>query len=244
MNKKIVLVLCIALLLSLSTSFSSYADGLLAPELLKELGVLKGDLSGNLMLDQALKRQDLVVLLSRLYKEENKASGYLLPPDFKDLNEDNLFYHSYIKWAVDKKLIIGMSEEIFGYGFPVKVQDFQVVLLRALDYKEESSLYSSVPEIAAKLGIMKNLDLKPSASLLRKDMAFMTLNALELNKKGSPLTLAKILELNLNIEVPEKEDPSPKEPIGDDESIEIIPKEIIPKENIKELKKEIQGITL
>ncbi len=35
-------------------------------ETLRELGILKGDLSGDLLLDQPLKRQDVIVLLSRL----------------------------------------------------------------------------------------------------------------------------------------------------------------------------------
>ena len=227
-------LLCIALLFSLAPSFNSYASGLLEPEVLKDLGVLKGDSYGNLMLNQALKREDMVVLLSRLYKEENNASKYLLPPDFNDLNKTNSYYHSYIKWAVDKNLIIGMVGKRFGFGQFVKVQDFQVVLLRVLDYKEESGLYNSVPDIAAKLGIMKGLDLKPSSDLLRKDMAYMTLNALLLNKKGSPLTLAQILEIDLKIETPKPVEDLPKE----DKKIESSPKE-----DVKEIRKEIQSLT-
>lgn len=233
MTKKLILIISIALLFSLISSFNSYADEILAPEVLKDLGVLKGDSYGNLMLDRYLKRQDLVVLLSRLYKEENKASKYLMPPDFNDLNRTNSYYHSYIKWAVDKNLIIGMAGKRFGFGEYVKVQDFQVVLLRVLDYKEESGLYASVPEIATRLGIMKGLDLSPNAKLLRKDMAYMTLNALRLNKKGSPLTLAQILELDLKIETPKEELPT------EDKKIEISPKE-----DVKEIRREMQNIDL
>ncbi|MDY0235738.1 MAG: S-layer homology domain-containing protein [Gudongella sp.] len=237
MTKKLIFILSIALLFSLIPSFNSYADEVLAPEVLKDLGVLKGDSYGNLMLDKPLKRQDMVVLLSRLYKEENKASNYLMPPDFNDLNATNSYYHSYIKWATDKNLIIGMAGKRFGFGEDVKVQDFQVVLLRVLDYKEESGIYTSVPEIATKLGIMKGLDLDPSSELLRKDMAYMTLNALQLNKKGSPLTLAQILELDLKISSPKEE--LPKEEIEEETKIETSPKE-----DVMEIRKEIQNLTL
>jgi len=237
LTKKLIFILSIALLFSLIPSFNSYADEVLAPEVLKDLGVLKGDSYGNLMLDKPLKRQDMVVLLSRLYKEENKASNYLMPPDFNDLNATNSYYHSYIKWATDKNLIIGMAGKRFGFGEDVKVQDFQVVLLRVLDYKEESGIYTSVPEIATKLGIMKGLDLDPSSELLRKDMAYMTLNALQLNKKGSPLTLAQILELDLKISSPKEE--LPKEEIEEETKIETSPKE-----DVMEIRKEIQNLTL
>ena len=245
LTKKLILVLCIALLFSLIPSFHSYADEVLTPGVLKELGVLKGDSYGNLMLDKPLKRQDMVVLLSRLYKEENKASTYLLAPDFNDLNRTNSYYHSYIRWAADKNLIIGMVGKRFGFGEYVKVQDFQVVLLRVLDYKEESGLYTSVPEIANKLGLMKGLDLNPSDKLLRKDMAYMTLNALALNKKGSPLTLAQILEIDLKIESPKPEVQIPKEEeLKEEKKMETSPKvEPSSKDDVKEIRREVQNLT-
>lgn len=42
-------------------------------EILKSAGVLTGNEKGDLMLEDNLKRQDLVVLISRLYKQENTA---------------------------------------------------------------------------------------------------------------------------------------------------------------------------
>ncbi len=42
-------------------------------EILKNIGVLEGSKSGDLMLNNKLKRQDMVVLISRLYKQEDKA---------------------------------------------------------------------------------------------------------------------------------------------------------------------------
>jgi hypothetical protein len=196
--KKFSLVLMLSILIiSLLSGSVAFAQDKTPPEILKELGVLKGDKNGDLMLNTYLKRQDMVVLISRLYKEENKATTYLLPAKFSDLNENNTYYHGFIQWAVDKNLIIGMDDGSFGFGKNVKVRDFQVLLLRVLDYKEESGLYDSVPEIAEKLGLMKGINVNPNGYLMRKTMADMTLNALKLNKKGSPLTLAEVLELDL-----------------------------------------------
>ena len=185
------------LVFSLLSGSAAFAQDKTPPEILKELGVLKGDKDGNLMLDSYLKRQDMVVLISRLYKEENKATTYLLPAKFSDLNENNTYYHGFIQWAVDKNLIIGMDDGSFGFGKNVKVRDFQVLLLRVLDYREESGLYDSVPEIADKLGLMEGINVNTNGYLMRKTMADMTLNALKLNNKGSPLTLAEVLELDL-----------------------------------------------
>ncbi len=44
-------------------------------QILKNEGVLEGSGTGDLMLNQNLKRQDMVVLMSRLYKEENIAKA-------------------------------------------------------------------------------------------------------------------------------------------------------------------------
>lgn len=112
---------------------------------LQSLGVLEGNDDGNLMLEDNLSRQDMVVLMSRLYKEENKAKTFLIKPKFTDLNENNKFYIPYIGWAVDKGLIEGMDKDNFGYGLNVTVQQFQAVLLRVLGYKEESQLWKTVP---------------------------------------------------------------------------------------------------
>ncbi len=197
MKKLSLLLLVSILMISLLSSSVAFAQANTPPEILKELGVLKGDKNGDLMLDSYLMRQDMVVLISRLYKEESKATTYLLPAKFSDLDENNTYYHGFIQWAVDKNLIIGMDDGSFGFGRNVKVRDFQVLLLRVLDYREESGLYDSVPEIAEKLGLMKGINVNPNGYLMRRTMAEMTLNALKLNKKGSPLTLAEVLELDL-----------------------------------------------
>jgi hypothetical protein len=165
--------------------------------ILKDIGVLQGDTDGDLMLDDNLKRQDMVVMISRLYKEEEKAKNYVGKNVFKDLDSSRKFYIPYITWSKDQGLIAGMEKDKFGFNGYVTVQQFQTVLLRALGYGEEAKDWNSVPEYAKSLGIMKDLDLNPSDKLSRGEMAYMVLNTLNETKKGSLLTLADILDLDI-----------------------------------------------
>lgn len=164
---------------------------------LQDIGVLQGDKDGDLMLDDNFKRQDMVVMISRLYKEEGKAKKYVGKNVFKDLNSSTKFYIPYITWAKDEGLIEGMEKDKFGFNGYVTVQQFQTVLLRALGYGEEAKDWNSVPEYAKSLGIMEDLDLKPSNKLSRGEMAYMVLNTLNETKKGSLLTLGDILDLDV-----------------------------------------------
>ena len=144
----------------------------------------------------------MIVLLSRLYKDEDKAKNFLAKAKFKDIPEGDKFYGPYIAWAVDKMLIKGMDKDNFGFDMNMTVQEFQTVLLRALGYIEESGLWSAVPKIANTLGIMNDLDIKPKDQLSRGQMAAMTLNTLKLTKKGSTLTLAEVLGIELDPDAP------------------------------------------
>lgn len=168
---------------------------------LKDIGVLQGDTdTGDLMLDKNLLRQDMVVMISRLYKDEKTAENYKDGKNvFKDLGVDQRFYIPYITWAKDQGLVEGMEKDKFGFNGYVTVQQFQTILLRSLKYGEEAKDWKSVPEVAKSLGIMKDLDLNPSSNLSRGEMAYMVLNALNETQKGSFLTLAD----ELNLDVPE-----------------------------------------
>lgn len=164
---------------------------------LKELGVIKGNEEGDLMLDDTLRRQDMVVLISRLYDNELSARAYLIKPKFTDLTNSYSFYEPYIGWAVDKGLIKGMGDKTFGINGKVTVQQFMTVMLRALGYEEESKLWNTTPEIAMKLGIMDRLDLQATDHLTRGQMSVMIVNALNLTLKGSSITLKEKLNLTI-----------------------------------------------
>lgn len=195
------LSLILALIMILSTFAPAFAANSKknlyeqAGTILKDVGVLEGSQSGDLMLDNKLKRQDMVVLISRLYKQEITAKNYKGKNPFKDVK--NPFYIPYISWAVSKDLIVGMTPSRFGFNESVTVQQFQTVLLRALGYGEEAEDWANVPNTAEGLGIMTGLTTTPRQEVQRGLMAAMTVNALRLNMKGTSLTLAKHLGLNI-----------------------------------------------
>jgi|LSQX01.3.fsa_nt_gb hypothetical protein len=206
LKKMVSILLLIIIIFSTLTSNFVYADNdelyLSSGKILQGLGILVGDGTGDLKLEENLKRQDMIVLLSRLYKDEDKAKNFLAKAKFKDIPEGDKFYGPYIAWAVDKMLIKGMDKDNFGFDMNMTVQEFQTVLLRALGYIEESGLWSAVPKIANTLGIMNDLDIKPKDQLSRGQMAAMTLNTLKLTKKGSTLTLAEVLGIELDPDAP------------------------------------------
>ena len=199
MKKIIVIIILIAMLLTTILPIIANAepeDAYLSSGLvLKGLGVIKGNEEGNLMLGDTLRRQDMVVLISRIYNDELSARAYLIKPKFTDLTKSYSFYEPYIGWAVDKGLIKGMGDDTFGINEKVTVQQFMTVMLRALGYEEESKLWNTTPDIAMKLGIMERLDLKPTDHLTRGQMSVMIVNALNLTLKGSSITLKEKLNL-------------------------------------------------
>lgn len=199
MKKIIVIIILLSMLLSALIPIIANAEPgdiyLSSGLVLRDLGVIKGNEKGNLMLGDTLKRQDMIVLISRLYNDELSARAYLIKPKFTDLTKSYSFYEPYIGWAVDKGLIKGMGNDTFGINDKVTVQQFMTVMLRALGYEEESKLWNTTPEIAMQLGIMEQLHLKPTDYLTRGQMAAMIVNALNLTLKGSPITLGEKLNL-------------------------------------------------
>ena len=165
-------------------------------EVLETLGVLEGNNEGDLMLKDKLTRQDMVVLVSRLYKEENKASMFLTSSKFQDVTDE--FYSPYIAWSVNKGLINGMGNNTFGFDQNVTVHQFMTVLLRVLGYEEESKLWNTVPDLAKSLGIMDGLQYDTNSELTRGEMAVMTFNTLNLTIKGSSLILAEKLNIQVS----------------------------------------------
>lgn len=192
----IIMSMVITLLLPIIVSAEPIDIFLSSGEILKRIGVLEGNSDGDLMLEKKLTRPNMVVLMSRLYKAESKAKSFLINPNFTDVTDS--FYLPYIGWAVDKGLIKGMGDNTFGFDENVTVQQFMVVLLRVLEYEEESRLWNTVPALAIKLGIMEGLENNAKADLTRGQMAVMTLNALKMTTKGNSITLADVLSLDLN----------------------------------------------
>ena len=198
MKKKIMLCLFFVLVLFASTKLcatsinSKYKK---SAEELKSYNIIQGDSSGDLMLDKNLKREDLIVILSRLMNDEERAKKYSSETKFTDLKNASKVYLPYINWAVSNGYIHGVTKDKFGYGDYVTVRQYQAILLRILDYSSEAKKWDMVSDYAVTYGLMDGLDLKPNDFLNRGEMALMTTNALNTPKKGSTLSLLKVLNL-------------------------------------------------
>ena len=114
MKRTLSLLLALVLVLgSFSTVFAAMPEtDVEKAELLKELGVLLGNNSGDLMLDDDLLRRDAVVLLSRLMKAEETARNFPTDDMPFDDNDDPL-YDGYIAWAYANGYTIGTSATKF-----------------------------------------------------------------------------------------------------------------------------------
>lgn len=194
----LVVSMLLSVLLSVLVPILSYSQGshLSSARTLERLGILSGYTNGSLGVNDYLKRQDMVVLLSRLYDEFDIAGNSLASHSFRDIT--NRFYNPYIGWAVSKGLISGRSSTLFGFNENVTIQEFQTVLLRVLGYTEEAKLWNTNPTLAARLGLMRGVSNRPKSNITRGEMSQMVLNALRTNQKGRTLTLGYVLNLNIN----------------------------------------------
>lgn len=170
-----------------------------AGEILEDLGLLKGDGNGNLGLDANLKKQHMVIMISRLYGEGEEASKFEGVNKFKDLQPKHHLDIPFITWASSKGLINGKPDGTFGIDEYVSVQEYQAVLLRALGYEKDAKDWDMVPKLSEAYGLMKDLNVNASAKMNRGVMAMMTVNALRQEKNGERITLADFL----NVEIPE-----------------------------------------
>lgn len=154
-----------------------------AVKVLMDLGVLTEG-----KLDQEFKRQDTIVLLSRLMGEEEVAKDF--PSEelaFADVIDP--FYTGYVAWAVANKLTDGKTATKFGFDDKLKTQELAMFVLRVLGYDDVE--YDKALEKAKELGLLVNV--AEGTIIKRGDMAVMTLNALAVNPKDSTVTLAEKL---------------------------------------------------
>lgn len=148
MKKSLSLLVAIAMVFSMFATVVSAAgpeEGQSAGQYLNQLGVIKGN-GTDLKEDQTWKRQDIVVLLSRLLGVEAAAKATAKSHEFKDVTDKN--YDGYISWAVEEGLVQGKGNGKFGYGDELKTQEFYALVLRA--FKVEVA-YDEVPAKAVEM---------------------------------------------------------------------------------------------
>ncbi|KPU27427.1 hypothetical protein TR13x_04980 [Caloranaerobacter sp. TR13] len=199
MKKVLSLVLVLALVLgtfSFALAAPSTPDYTEAGSLLKDLGVLTGDASGDLMLDKELKRQDMIVLLSRLMGKEDVAKNFPFAPTFTDVEDP--FYAPYIAWAQAEGITNGIGDNLFGFNQKLTVAQLQTFLLRALGYE---NAWENRAQLVEQAGLMAGLTAEDNAVASRGLMAAVTVNTLKATVNGKDKTLAAELNLQLPKEI-------------------------------------------
>ncbi|MFF2889963.1 Ig domain-containing protein [Paenibacillus sp. NPDC057967] len=189
MKKSLSLLVAIAMVFSMFAAVASAAEKQTAGEYLQEIGVIKGNLEGNLNEDKEWKREDLTVLLSRLLGVEKAASEHANTHGFTDVT--NSFYDGFISWAKKEGLMIGKTETTFGYNAPLTNQHFAAVVLRALKIEAD---YDDVPKVAVeKKLVAEGTDF--AANALRGATYEVIVTALNTEVTGTGKKLGTILGL-------------------------------------------------
>lgn len=119
-------------------------------ELLGDAGIIVGGTGGSSLDHLSWKREDVVVLLTRLYGETEEDMKHTVKTHkFEDVS--NAYYDGFISWAVWKNLINGRSDTVFGFGDPITAQEFATLLLRVIGVDFE---FKDAIETAVELKIM------------------------------------------------------------------------------------------
>ncbi|GKU76909.1 hypothetical protein L3i20_v213060 [Paenibacillus sp. L3-i20] len=196
MKKSLSLLVAIAMVFSMfATVVSAAEETKSAGEFLKELGVIKGNAEGDLKEDQTWKRQDIIVLLSRLLGKEEVAKATKKSHTFTDVTDKG--YDGYISWAVENKLTEGKGNNKFGFGSELKNQEFFAFVIRAFGAEVA---YADIPAAAIKYGFAT--DKTDMAGIpLRGATYDVIVTALNTEVPGKGQTLGEVLGLIVSKEV-------------------------------------------
>lgn len=190
MKKRLSLLLALIMILALfpvqADSFDDAAQR--AGNLLQSYGAIKGDSDGNLMITQTLKRQDAVVILTRLMGKERDAeamAGQI--PSFTDIKID--YYKPFLALAEKNKWVEGKGGGVFGFNDDVTYKEFTAMLLRALGYDTTGSNYSKVPSLAQSLKLYNGVSASDNLPIVRGAAFILMNNTLETPPKGEQTAL-------------------------------------------------------
>ena len=136
MFRKIIIVLSIvllSLLLSTTALASEIAPWTTKGELLKELGVVSGDASGDLMETKSLNRAELATIICTINGVFDEAKTFTKEPGFIDVSSTDWFY-GYVAYCKEKGWLKGTSGTTFSPYSEVNGEMMATVLLRTLGY--------------------------------------------------------------------------------------------------------------
>lgn len=184
----------------------------MAGDFLKAAGVLKGDDKGNLNLDQALTREQAMLMIAKLMGKEDEALNFKGQSTFKDA-KNNAYWAPVIAWAEAQKLTNGMGDGTFGLGKEATKNQVVTMYLRVLGYEVTwagKELSADSQKVVEETGLLTAV----GETFNRGAMAVMTVNTLKATPKGAETTLAKNLNVDMT-KAPKFVTPSKPGEIGD-----------------------------
>jgi len=203
MKKSLSLIVAIALVFTMlapAMAFAATDQEVAAGKKLEEWGILLGDGQGELYLDRELLRQDMMVLLARLFNKVAEAQATPNTHGWPDVTDP--YYDSYISWAKNEGLTVGVGDgSRFGYGEYLNNQSLLQLMLRALGYNDVA--WNDVRAKSIELGLISaSVDVTKVAT--RGTMAVVTLQALDTVVNGTDQKLGATLGIEDFIEVEEE----------------------------------------
>ena len=189
MKKLLTIVLSVCIVLSLCIpAFASRNDA--QANALNSLGLFKGTDKG-FELDNAMTREQGIVMIIRLLGKENEAIAKNPKNPFEDLRNYN-WADPYVGYAYENGISKGISETKFGYGNTMTDAMFLTMLLRVLGYKDadDGSADFTWRDPYALAKTVKLSDGEKRDPFLRDDMVLVCWNALEATRKNSETKLS------------------------------------------------------
>lgn len=204
MKKSLSLLVAIAMVFSMFATVVSAAPapGQSAGEYLKSLGVIQGGDKGDLMEDEALKRQDAAILVARLVLGLEEAEELVKNGEKTHTYTDvrGTYYDGVLSWAETNKYMEGdVAGQKFGFDREVTIQEFATVIVRALGFtvgttEDVDVQYADVVAKAVELGLLaEGTDGKAAA--IRGDLYDVIVKGLDTEVKGTGQTLGQLLDL-------------------------------------------------
>lgn len=167
-------------------------------EVLVNMGLIKGNEEGDLLLEDELIRIEGAVVYTRLFGIESEAF------DFED--EDETFSDvpgwgaRYVNFLKSKGLVNGISEESFGSWELMTAEQFTTMVLRGMGYDDSAGdfIWSESLEKAKEIGMITEdvkSDIEQEDSFTREEMMVLSYNALFTPTKTGKLLLQERQQL-------------------------------------------------
>lgn len=190
-------MLCLLLIFGLTVSAHAADIGTEDAQALYELGLFRGvgtleDGSPDFALNNALTRQEAVVMLVRLLGEEQTAISGSWELPFTDVAE---WAKPYVGYAYENGLTKGISNTAFGGTQTVSATQYLTFALRALGYTSGADFpWNAAWELTDTLGMTHGeYRADTNDDFLRGDAAFVSRSALQTEIKAESGTLLDTL---------------------------------------------------